>query len=269
MNNHQNSIARTIKDENHPYVIVDKTFLKGNNLSWKAKGILTYFMSLPNNWNINMNEIQTRSSDGLTSFWNGIKELKKAGYIHHGIVRDSKKRIKKHVYLVRENLHIGFPNVAFQDIENVHLLNNEYTNKGKKVITNSRAFPKRDGASEFDKIASTKLKEIITSKININIHIASWPNTFRLLRTKDKVSKDRIKRVIKWYARHIGEDYVPVAHSAKAFREKFTRLEEAIKRYEHKEVQKEHGSMTYRRGADGEYGYYDDTFVDEMAYPPR
>jgi len=133
----------------------------------------------------------------------------------------------------------------------------ETLSRRSKICSGKRAIRK------FDKLASTKLYKSILTKKNMNIDIRQWPNTFRLLRTKDKVDRDRIKQVLLWYIRHIGEDFVPVAFSAKTFRSKFLRIEEAMNRQKKKTDARKHttSGMKYRMGPDGEYGYYDDSLT--------
>lgn len=55
--------------------------LRDKNLSWKAKGILTYLASLPEDWEIYKSEVAKHSKDKISSFNSGWEELKKFGYI--------------------------------------------------------------------------------------------------------------------------------------------------------------------------------------------
>lgn len=87
--------------------------------------------------------------------------------------------------------------------------------------------------SKNDTRRSKILQDIILTKINTKMNITGWPEIFRKLRQINKVSPERIKLALKWYAKNIGEQYVPVAHSAQSFREKFTRIEDAMNRQNH------------------------------------
>ena len=81
-------IAKKIqKTEN--FTIVDNEYLNDKNLSFKAKGILTYFLSLPGDWVIYFEEIITHSTDGIRSFRSGVDELIKEGYIRRYPVREN------------------------------------------------------------------------------------------------------------------------------------------------------------------------------------
>lgn len=54
---------RTIK-ESGDFVIVHKTFVFDERLSAKAKGILLYFLSRPDDWQIYTSEVVKHMSDG-------------------------------------------------------------------------------------------------------------------------------------------------------------------------------------------------------------
>ncbi|MGE7092604.1 DnaD domain protein [Lysinibacillus sp. NPDC048646] len=74
------TIVRVQKKEK--YVVLDKGFLNDNRLSWKAKGLLAYMLSLPNDWSFCMADLATRSKCGRDATGNIVKELMNAGYIH-------------------------------------------------------------------------------------------------------------------------------------------------------------------------------------------
>ena len=82
------------------YTVIDNQSIKNKKLSWKAKGILTYLLSLPTNWDIHLKEIKKHATDGQTSFRSGIKELRKAGYINYIKTKDSEGKFvhEYHVY---------------------------------------------------------------------------------------------------------------------------------------------------------------------------
>ncbi len=63
------------------YTVLDNTCLKDNKLSLRAKGLHSYLMSLPEDWNIYVSELITHSADGRDSVYAAIKELENAGYI--------------------------------------------------------------------------------------------------------------------------------------------------------------------------------------------
>ena len=102
----------------------------------------------------------------------------------------------------------------------------------KKI--NGNASIKNVTTSPYFKLAK-KLSNIIHTKKNIvhtTIQIKAWSEEFRKLHTVNKVDVIRQKAILKWYKKAIGGDYIPVVESGKSFREKFTKLEDAMNRKE-------------------------------------
>lgn len=73
-------IIRTVKNNHNPFVMIDKRMLSDNRLSFKAKGILTYLLSKPDDWQVMMLDLCANSKEGPTSIRAGLQELKAAGY---------------------------------------------------------------------------------------------------------------------------------------------------------------------------------------------
>lgn len=51
------------------------------NLTWKAKGLLIYLLTLPEDWEIRKSDLANRAKDGYDSMDSGFNELIKMGYI--------------------------------------------------------------------------------------------------------------------------------------------------------------------------------------------
>lgn len=93
------SIIRIKKEDN--YVVIDKTTLNNRELSWKAKGLHSYLMGLPDNWKVQEADLVKRSKDGKESTRSAIKELADAGYIKRVAVRE-KGKFKSWEFVVYE-----------------------------------------------------------------------------------------------------------------------------------------------------------------------
>jgi hypothetical protein len=96
-----NTIFRTTKDKNNPYVMINKIGMEDTRLSWKARGILAYLLSKPDNWKVNLEHLKKQAPDGKTSLRSGIDELKKYGYLIRVAIRKNKK-IEKWQFWVNE-----------------------------------------------------------------------------------------------------------------------------------------------------------------------
>jgi len=75
------STFRVVKDSENPYVMINKHFIYDSSISFKAKGILLYIFSRPDDWKIYEKEIVKHSKDSKDSVRTGIKELLDAGYM--------------------------------------------------------------------------------------------------------------------------------------------------------------------------------------------
>ena len=51
------SIIRVSKNKNNPYFLMNNTGINDKNLSFKAKGVLAYLISKPDNWYINYRDL--------------------------------------------------------------------------------------------------------------------------------------------------------------------------------------------------------------------
>ena len=57
------------------YTVMSNHHFKNKNLTLKAKGLLSLMLSLPDDWNYNMQGLATLSRDGIDSVRSAIKEL--------------------------------------------------------------------------------------------------------------------------------------------------------------------------------------------------
>jgi ribosomal protein S18 len=75
----------------------------------------------------------------------------------------------------------------------------------------------------FDYKAVEELQRVIATKVKINCRMNKEKEAqhIRLMREHDKVPKEDIRRVIRWYSEHIHDEYAIEAYSAGAFRRKY------------------------------------------------
>ncbi|MBA1337203.1 MAG: hypothetical protein HPY66_3640 [Firmicutes bacterium] len=157
------SIVRVHKKEN-PYVIIDKTGVSDTRLSWKARGLLCYLLSKPDDWKVNVKHLANQGPDGERATRSGLKELERYGYMVTRPVRDDKGRITEWEHNIFEipqdvpgednagacpengsspdcqNVDLDEPDVQNVDVDYPHLdnaavLNNEYI-VNKELLNN-------------------------------------------------------------------------------------------------------------------------------------
>jgi hypothetical protein len=91
-----------VKKRDDPYVILDKLFLSNNALSWKAKGLLAYLLSKPDDWQIAENDLIRQSKDGRDAVRAGLRELEIHGYLTRRQIRVSGGKFARTEYVVYE-----------------------------------------------------------------------------------------------------------------------------------------------------------------------
>jgi hypothetical protein len=95
-------IIRVNKREN-PFAQIDRRPINDSRLSWKARGILTYLLEKPDNWEVRISDLVNRSDkDGITAVQNGMKELRKLGYASIEYTRNEKGHITGSQYVINE-----------------------------------------------------------------------------------------------------------------------------------------------------------------------
>lgn len=94
------AIKRVKKEMN--YTIINNTGLKDKSLSLKAKGLLAYMLSLPDDWIFYETELIKHSKDGRDSIRGGLKELEDKGYLVRERARDDLGKLKGTDWLLYE-----------------------------------------------------------------------------------------------------------------------------------------------------------------------
>jgi hypothetical protein len=92
--------GRVVKRKN-PFIQIDRRPIEDPRLSWKATGLMTYFVSKPDNWEFHMEHIIKSKTDGEKAVRSGINELKETGYIVRVAFRKDGK-VKDYEFFVYE-----------------------------------------------------------------------------------------------------------------------------------------------------------------------
>ena len=88
------------------FTIIDNSFLQNKNLSFKAKGIGSLLLSLPDDWVITQRGMAHFAKDGLDSVGSGFRELKEQGFLETRVIRNDRGQIDYWVTYFREDLSI-------------------------------------------------------------------------------------------------------------------------------------------------------------------
>lgn len=96
------SIIRVSKNKKNPYFMMDKTGINDPRLSFKAKGLLSYLCSKPDNWYVNYHDLINSSINGVKSVRSAVHELLITGYMIRTQIRSENGRFGYYDYTVYE-----------------------------------------------------------------------------------------------------------------------------------------------------------------------
>jgi len=94
-------IVRTAKKQNR-FSVVDNTGFNDPRLSYKAKGLLGYFLTKPDNWEVHTEDLRKHGTDGKDSIQAGMRELSLYGYAKLESVRGEGGKIVGKQWVIHE-----------------------------------------------------------------------------------------------------------------------------------------------------------------------
>lgn len=109
-------------ERNKNYTSMANYHFLDKSLSWKAKGILSNMLSLPDDWDYSLAGLVTLSSDGMSATRSAIKELEEHGYLIRRPIRKDGK-ISDWEYLIFENPQVANQYEEKQVVENQQVEN--------------------------------------------------------------------------------------------------------------------------------------------------
>ncbi|WP_339193053.1 helix-turn-helix domain-containing protein [Paenibacillus sp. FSL W8-1287] len=118
-----------------PFTRILNESLHDERLSFKARGLLAYMLSKPDNYRFYIDELTKHTTEGKDSIRAGLKELEQLGYIKRYSVKDSRGKIMSWEIDIYESPSLR-PESGFPVVENPTLVTNDY------LITNDKRFNK-------------------------------------------------------------------------------------------------------------------------------
>jgi hypothetical protein len=122
----------------HNYTTLSNKMLDDNRLSFKARGLLSFMLTKPNDWQFHRNELKDHSDmDGNSSIGSAIKELIKTGYLTCHQKKDDEGRWAESEWEVRESPAYEKPSTGLPAAVNTIVLSTDRRlstdiNKGTK-----------------------------------------------------------------------------------------------------------------------------------------
>lgn len=144
------AIIRAKRDKN--FSIFDNDLLRDSELSFKARGLLTYMLSMPDDWKFYVSELATHSKkEGESAIRAAIAELEEAGYMKRVRRRGEKGKFSSVDWYVYDEPkfsphgdfpHVDKPHVEEPQVDNRPLLRTNSTknlkNEEPKVSCSSK-----------------------------------------------------------------------------------------------------------------------------------
>ena len=171
---------KTKKEKN--YTVLDNTFIKDERLSWKAKGLMTYLLSLPDDWTIHFSEIEKHSTDGKSALRTAINELKEYGYLKAEQKREN-NRFAEMVYIIIENPAEDFPLTDFQQTENLQTEKQISENQPLQNTNNNKVLKKQNTNNNIPKHKNGTYQNVLLSDKEIE-------------KLNEELGPDKVKAVI-------------------------------------------------------------------------
>lgn len=183
-----------VKNEN--FTTVSNIPLQNRDLSWKAKGLLVYLLTLPPTWEVRLSDLENRSTDGRDSTNGGIKELIDHGHITRVPVTE-KGKFQGYDYTVTDEPQktaTGFPQRFTRNgspaTENPTLVKTQGVNtkevktKKESIADLALAYLNEKTCSKFRSHKGTGLATLITQgttldtiKAVIDLKVKQWTGT--------------------------------------------------------------------------------------------
>lgn len=181
------------------FSIISNKMLGDKRLSFKARGLLAYMLSKPDDWQFYTSELVKHSeTDGRTSIQSALKEIENAGYLVRDQERDTSGKFKSLDFILYDVPKAESPLAENPQAENPRPANqlllrtnstknlnqqrtdetNIYSSPAGKAPTNEPHIPYAEVIDYLNQKANTSYKP--KSKANQQLIKARWDEGYRL-----------------------------------------------------------------------------------------
>lgn len=131
-------------------------------MSWKAKGILAYALTLPDDWTFHISELARHAKDGEDSLRTGFKELKELGYVKRYPVRDGNtKKITRWDTEIYETPQRNMPQVENQDVVKPY-------EENQKLLNTNRLTTNKRNTNDYDDMDKLESRVFINERVKVS-----------------------------------------------------------------------------------------------------
>ena len=195
------------------YSIISNYHLKDNNLSLKAKGLLSIMLSLPDNWDYSVNGLVAICKENETAIKNALDELKEYGYlvINKKLPNETQSGRLEYEYNIYEKpkQEVEKQEVEKQGVENIGLvsgnIHNIYNSTNNKSITKNKELNNKENIikEKFDLFWNEYPK-----KVDKKGSYKAFKNVNNILEIADKIIQDVKNKKYNDWAK-CGIQYIP------------------------------------------------------------
>lgn len=119
-------------EKNRNYTIMSNYHLRDKKLSYKAKGLLSFMLSLPEDWDYSINGLVAVSKEGVKAIKNILQELQKYGYL---VINKKQNEIGQfeYEYLIYEYPEYQKGTMELGEVEKDRQINTNILNTKKQI----------------------------------------------------------------------------------------------------------------------------------------
>lgn len=158
------------------YTVMSNYHLRDKNLTYKAKGMLSFMLSLPEDWDYSVNGLVLVSKENESAIKGILQELKDNGYLVINKIKDEKGKFiyEYNIYEIPttinpegkkpevDNPEVELPQVDEPEVENQPQINTNIINTNKQLLNNNILNNKNSTSSSSNTINnSSSLYEYI------------------------------------------------------------------------------------------------------------
>lgn len=121
------------------FTVMSNHHLKNKDLSLRSKGLLSFMLSLPEDWDYTLKGLATLNKEGVDAIRSAINELEAFGYIERRRLRNDKGQLGDNEYIIHELPILSEPKQTEPILENPTLDNPEQAEpvQGKSTQLNT------------------------------------------------------------------------------------------------------------------------------------
>lgn len=177
------------KHYKNKYTTIDNIIINDMSLSFQAKGLFLYLWSKPNDWSVNVKQMQYDCVDKRTKIYSAISELKEKGYLirKNYYINGKVTGVNYHLSDTKEfdSINLHQENLNSENLNSENL--NEYIYIQNKDNTKIKNINNKEETKAKQKFIKPTIEEIIqySQERNSNIDCKEFFDYYELSNWKD------------------------------------------------------------------------------------